>query len=510
MILSIGQNKKKVLIKLLYFLIPAFIFLGTIFILWSLVSSQPFDHDESVYLTKARSWMEGAPADQFVIYRPIGMVSFGWIFLHFSDSEKVVRIFGVIFGALAILFIYLFFKRTFGVPVALGVTGVVGTSSLFLQQASRFFNDIPSSGFLIGVLYLFYIHYESAGRSKSIYFVGPLVALAFYIRYGVATTLGVIVVLSFFILLPKFRQKENVSYSKLQTTLIISILLFTPHFLESYIIMKDPLGILRLSGKAAQRQYLGEGLVNYIKWLPNEIGGWVLGITAIIGIIATIIIIFRKTLRQNYVSLFWIGSIGLLSFFATGLLVHAEARYVFFSMVFLSSVGIACMYYLLRNRSVIVANLLMVIFLFVTFYFALIHYQNVNSFFNEREVNKTSIAYIEALKVIRKDSSSENGCALWLIPFRPTASWYSKCNILIVNDIDTFEKDIRIHFKKDLYSLVFTKFKEPQITQDESEKYGVILTEIFRVNKLSYGDLIIYRISRKNSDEEDYLNLLEK
>src|SRR3989344_632452 len=442
MILSIGQNKKKVLIKLLYFLIPAFIFLGTIFILWSLVSSQPFDHDESVYLTKARSWMEGAPADQFVIYRPIGMVSFGWIFLHFSDSEKVVRIFGVIFGALAILFIYLFFKRTFGVPVALGVTGVVGTSSLFLQQASRFFNDIPSSGFLIGVLYLFYIHYESAGRSKSIYFVGPLVALAFYIRYGVATTLGVIVVLSFFILLPKFRQKENVSYSKLQTTLIISILLFTPHFLESYIIMKDPLG--------------------------------------------------------------------LLSFFATGLLVHAEARYVFFSMVFLSSVGIASMYYLLRNRSVIVANLLMVIFLFVTFYFALIHYQNVNSFFNEREVNKTSIAYIEALKVIRKDSSSENGCALWLIPFRPTASWYSKCNILIVNDIDTFEKDIRIHFKKDLYSLVFTKFKEPQITQDESEKYGVILTEIFRVNKLSYGDLIVYRISRKNSDEEDYLNLLEK
>ena len=274
--------------------------------------------------------------------------------------------------------------------------------------------------------------------------------------------------------------------------------------------MKDPLGILRLSGKAAQRQYLGEGLVNYIKWLPNEIGGWVLGITAIIGIIATIIIIFRKTLRQNYVSLFWIGSIGLLSFFATGLLVHAEARYVFFSMVFLSSVGIASMYYLLRNRSVIVANLLMVIFLFVTFYFALIHYQNVNSFFNEREVNKTSIAYIEALKVIRKDSSSENGCALWLIPFRPTASWYSKCNILIVNDIDTFEKDIRIHFKKDLYSLVFTKFKEPQITQDESEKYGVILTEIFRVNKLSYGDLIVYRISRKNSDEEDYLNLLEK
>lgn len=501
---------KRNLVKLAYFLIPFFIFCGTLFILGSLVSSQPFGHDESVYLTKARSWIESTPADQFVIYRPIGMVSFGWIFLQFGESEKVVRTFGVIFGAVAILFIYLLFKRMFNAWVAVSVVGVVGASSLFLREASQFFNDIPSSGILIGVLYLLYIHYETAGKSKSIYLAGPLVSLAFYIRYGVATTLTAIGVLSFFILFPKFREKENVSYSKLQTALIFSIFLFIPHLFESYILMKDPLGILSLSGKVAGRKYLGEGLIDYIRWLPSELGGWVFGITAIIGIIVTIIIIFRKDLRQNYVSLLWIGSIGLLNFILTGLLVHAEARYVFFPMILLVGTGIAGTYCWARNLSKITANLLVTFFLLITLYFGVTNYQNVNSFFREREANKTSMAYIEALKIIRKDSSSKNGCALWLAPFRPTASWYSRCNILTINDVATFEKDIRIHLNEDLYSLVFTKLKESQITQGKSEKYGVILTEIFRANKLSYGDLIAYRMTRKDTIEEDYLNLLEK
>ena len=507
---SINQNKKKVLIKLSHFLIPSIIFLSVFFILLSLVGSYPFGHDESVYLTKARSWIEGTPADQYVIYRPIGMVVSGWIFLQFGNSEQIVRTFGVIFGAVTTIFIYLFFKRIFNTWIAISVVGVVVASSLFLREAPQFFNDIPSSGFLIGILWLLYIHYETAGRSKSIYFAAPLSALAFYIRYGVASALGVIGALSALILAPKFIKKEDVNNLKLKKTLIIGILLFVPHFLESYILMKNPLGILTLSGKAAGRKYLGEGLASYVKWLPSEIGGWVLGTTAIIGILATIIIISRKNWRENYVNLLWIGSIGLLTFIVTGLLVHAEARYVFFSMVLLSGVGITSTYYLARIWSKIFANLLMIIFLLVAFYFGTIHYQNVDSFFRERESNKINMAYVEALNIIRKDSYNENGCALWLTPFRPTASWYSKCSILTISDIATFEKDIRIHLNKNLYSLVFTKLKEPQVTQNESEKYGIILVEIFRANKLSYGDLVVYRMMRNNSEEEDYLKLLEK
>lgn len=508
--------KKYLTKRTVAFLIPILVFCGTLFILWSIVGSQPIGHDEAVYLTKARSWIEGTPADEFEIYRPIGMAGFGWAFLHFGDSEKFVRLFGVIFGSVAILFVYLFFKRLFNLLIALAVTGIVITSPLFLKEAPLFQNDIPSSGFLIGVLWLIYIYYETAGRSKSIYFVGPLAAVAFYVRYGVASAFGIIGVLSFLILAPKFIKKvNNINYYKLGIALTVSVFLFAPHFIQSFIVEKRLLGILSRSGKAAHRAYLGEGLADYIKWLPNEIGGWVLGITAIIGIVSTLVIIFRKNLRENYISLLWIGSIGLLNFIVTGLLVHAEARYVFFPMVLLSGTGIASVYYLTNSRSKLFANSLMGIFLLSIIYFGVISYKQANSFFRTKEVDPHGIAYAEISKVIHNDSAGTKGCAIWAITTnRPKISWYSKCNTLQIRDITLFEKDFYINFRKDHYSIVREKLKgEKQIDQEEAKKFGVKLTEIFRTDNLSRvygGEFIVYRITRIYSEEEDFFNLLEK
>ncbi|MDO8231799.1 MAG: glycosyltransferase family 39 protein [bacterium] len=508
--MSFVKNKmKKILIMSPGFLLGLLIFSGTFFVLESLVSSQPFGHDESVYLTKARSWIDGSPADQFVIYRPIGMVTSGWILLHFDDSEQGVRTFGVIFGAVTILFTYLFFKRMFNTWVALCVVGVVEASFLFLREAPQFFNDIPSSGLLIGVLLLLYIYYESAGKSKAIYFVGPLAALSFYLRYGTASALVIIGLVTLLVLVPKFVKKEGVDYSKLRTSFVISILLFVPHFLQSLISMNDLLGILNLSGKAAGRQYFGEGLLDYLKWLPNDLGGWALGITAIIGAIVVVIIIFRKNLRENYTSLLWIGSIGLLNFIVTGLLVHAEARYVFFPTVLLSGAGIAGVYCLVKNWSKIFANLLTIIFLLPVLYYGVSNYREIDSFLKKREIVPSSIAYNNALKAIRDDSYDKGGCALWTVLYHPTSSWYSKCNLLKIIDAATFEKDFRLHLNKAHYSIVYTNLKKVQISQEEASNFDVILTEIFRVKNLPLGDLVVYRIIRKNSAEEDYLNLLE-
>lgn len=512
--LSIDKNKKKILVALLNILILASIFCGTFFILWSLAGSRSFGHDESVYLTKARSWIESTPADEFEIYRPNGMPALGWVFLHFSDSEKFVRLFGVIFGALTTSFVYLFFKRMFKVLIALTVVGIVVTSSLFLQEASLFQNDIPSSGLLIGTLWLLYIHYETAGKSKSVYLVGPLAAFAFYLRYGVASALGVIGVLSIFILGPRFLKKDNVNFTKLSYSLIISIILFAPHFIQSLIVEKSILGILSKSGAAAHRIYIGEGLINYIKWLPGELGGWILGITAIMGIVAVVIIISIKDLRQTHVSLLWIGSIGLLNFIVTGLLVHAEPRYVFFPMILLSGTGIAGAYYLIRNWSKIFANLLIVIFLLSIIYFGVNNYREANSFFETKEADPYASAYVRASEAIREDSTSKDGCAVWaLTSNRPKISWYSRCNTLRIIDVDTFEKDFRTYIRKDHYSVVRSKLKEGQIDQDNAERFGVVLTEIFRTENLSKiygGDLIVYRITQMHSSEENYIKLLDR
>ena len=310
-------------------------------------------------------------------------------------------------------------------------------------------------------------------------------------------------------------KKKDANYLNLVITVIISVLLFAPHFIQSFIVERKIFGILSRAGEAAHRAYLGEGLVNYIKWLPNEIGGWFLGITAIIGIVATIVIVFRKKLRQNYVGMLWIGSIGLSNFIITGLLVHAESRYVFFPVVLLSGVGIASIYYMISHWSKISANLLVGVFLLSIIYSGIISYNETNSFFRTKEADPYGVAYIEISEAIRKDSATENGCAIWAITTnRPKISWYSKCNTLQIRDMDLFEKDFYINFRKAHYSIVRdTLKKEKQIDQKEAENFGVNLTEIFRTNNLSKiygGNFIVYRITRKYSEEEDFLNLLEK
>ena len=109
-----AQRIKKIINSNIFQILSCVIlFFGVFAIIFSLIGSQALVHDEAVYLTKARAWTEGTPANEFKIYRPIGMAWFGVILLQFGDSEQVARIFGAFFGSLTIVFIYLLFNRLF-------------------------------------------------------------------------------------------------------------------------------------------------------------------------------------------------------------------------------------------------------------------------------------------------------------------------------------------------------------------------------------------------------------
>lgn len=305
------------------------IFASSLFALYLLASSHTLEWDEAVYLTKARSWIENIPADTFGIYRPIGMPAFGWLFLKFGDTEKISRMFGVIFGALTLVFIFLLFTRIANIWIGLGITFLIASSGLFLRQAPQFLNDIPSAGFLFGTLWLIWTNYETAEKRKSIYFAPFLAALAFYLRYGTVVQLAVIAILTPIALLKKFKNK-NGEFKHFLRAAVIFIFLMAPYFIYSLDTTGSLFGILKRGQEAAGRAYLGEGLVSYIKWLPQELSGPLMGSFTILGIIATFSVLLFKNLRREYEDIVWLGSIGVLSFFVTGLLAHAEARYVFF------------------------------------------------------------------------------------------------------------------------------------------------------------------------------------
>ena len=462
--------------------------------LTSLVGSHILGHDESVYATKARSWIDGTSADQFEIYRPIAMPVAGWIMLQFSDSEKTLRYVGVIFGTFLPLCVYLLFRRTFNFLIAIAAVMVLVTSPLFLRQAPLLLNDIPSTALLALVVFLLYVHYESGGRGRSIYAVAPLAALAFYIRYAAITPLAVTAASTHLLLFQQFLKKPGVEFKKLGLTLLATFALFVPHFIYSVMATGSLFGVLSRAGRAANRAYVGDGLLQYILWLPDELGGWAIGLSAMAGGLITLFFWMNKRYRAGYRTLAWIGTIGLVTFLVTGLLTHAEPRYILFPLVLLSGVGIAGLYYIIASRSQIVADIVMLAIIAAVSIQGYMDYRATYAFFRAEETARHNVEFLRALDVVRKENPG-GACMIWTAISRPRVSWYTRCSVSgLGNDPAKFVEEFAQHTGEPNYSIVYTLSRSPQISLDSAGEFGLTLSELFRAYDLPNGDLIVYRI----------------
>ena len=479
-------------------LIVCSIAIATFIALYPITGSHIMGADESVYASEARAWIDGSPADQFEIYRPIAMPVFGYITMQFSDDERAFRIVGVIFGAITPVIIFLLFWRLSGIVPALLTSLVVVLSPLFLRQAPLYLNDIPSAALLLAVLLVLYVHYETRGKSTLIYFAAPLAALAFYMRYAAATPLALVAIISYALLLPRFARSPVSDFSHLLKTGILAAVLFAPHVIHSLIATHEVIGILRLAGKAAHRVYVGEGLLQYISWIPGKLGGIPLEIAFLGGVIVMIALMVSRRMREQNLGLTWAGSIGLASFILTGLLTHAEPRYVFFPLTLLAGTGIGGLYALTLARSQTLAYSVAAGLAVVLMIVGTADYREQYAFYRNEEIAPHNVAYMQALAVIR-NASGGNGCEIWTQMNRPRASWYTKCHLFKVVDRETFHADASIHQDVFSYSIVGTRIPEEQITPENAAQYGVELTEIFRRSDLPVGDLIVYKLT-KNLD----------
>lgn len=464
-------NKKHIYIlnRIAAFVIPMLVFMLSFLMLESIVGSQSFKHDEAVYLTKARSWIENTPADEWRIYRPIGSATAAWFILQFTSSEMGVRMLTVALGALSLTFIYLLFKSISNAWVALSIALMAGLSPVFLEQSPQFLNDIPAAGLLIGALWLIWEHNKSDGKSKTIYLASLFAALSLYLRYGVAIALGATALSTVLILMPQFSKRENTNYFNFVITAVIFILLLAPHLIQAFQSEGSPVGILMRAGDASHRpEYLGEAFLDYKNLLASDkLGGKVIDIFAILGVFVTPIILLFKKLRQRFEALPWLGVIALIVFVLTSLSTHAETRFIFTSLVLLAGVGVMGIYLLIQNRLKLVANLLIVpLLMLATVYYGINYYKDANEYFRWTESNLLRNIQTEASLRIAIDSNSGKGCLVWAATARPEISWYSKCNTLGIVDVDRFERDYLIHLRKSHYTIAFTGLSGTQITPE--------------------------------------------
>jgi hypothetical protein len=479
--------------RILGILAVVLIVCGTFAVLVSFNRTYILGADESVYATKARSWIETAPADQFEIYRPIAMPVIGWAILQFDSSESALRLFGVVTGALAAGALFALIALVTNIPLAVATTALVVSSYLFLRQSPLFLNDVASSGLLFACLVLVYRHYLSRGTTVSIYAVAPLAALAFYLRYGAITPLAVIAIMTVLLLLARFLRTSS-EFIHVQRTLVVGIALLLPHLAYSFITTKSFFGIIDAADRAAHRTYMGEGLIQYIRWLPGEIGGLPLGICALVGTMVVIVLLAVPHWRDRYIGIVWLGCIGLATFILTGLFTHAEPRYVFFPMALLAGVGVAGTYYGAARLHMGAGYLVLCIVFAASLYFGVGHYQRAYALFENERTSANNAAYRATLQAIADRTSG--ACSIWTALNRPRASWYTKCHLFRPEDRIQTADDMAAYDADSHYVIVGERLRENQITPAVAAMYGVTLTELMRTPTPAYGDVVLYEMVR--------------
>jgi hypothetical protein len=296
----------------------------------------PLGPDEAIYATGGRELVEGTPASGYGLHRPIGMKLLGAVGVALGSSEWALRALPV---ALSLAFLVAFRalgSRVAGTWPAAWACAALVTSFGFLRRGGELLSDVPSLLLLVPVVHVIIRELDRPGDGArpgpGLLLIAPLAAAAFYLRYGVTSSLVGIAGAAAFVWWRPLAAGRKVAAS----AAALLVLLVLPHVLHSLQETGSALGILEVSADAAHRDHLGQGLVQFPVALAVE-GGPVLVLLVIIGAVHGARRVRSPRREERPIAFLWLASV--FQIVATGLLVHAEFRYFFFGVSGLALLG---------------------------------------------------------------------------------------------------------------------------------------------------------------------------
>jgi hypothetical protein len=230
-----------------------------------------------------------------------------------------------------------------------------------------------------------------------------------------------------------WRRKLADSWKPLATTAGLLGLLLLPHLVYAQAKTGSVTGILTRSTEAAGREYLGEGLATYVRWLPNRLAGPLLGGVVVLGIIvavATAIQILRGQPSEKQIrAKLLLAGVAIAHLVLSGVFVHAEERYVFVSIMLLGLVGsqaVADGYKWLANplrRSIVAIAVLAVVSIFAL---------NLSRAHVKFEDLAQDRQVIEDVGSLIHAASGQGECTV-MTSYVPQITWYSLCGTVGFN-----------------------------------------------------------------------------
>lgn len=377
-----------------------------------LAASAPLGPDEAIYATGGREVTDGIPPSAYGLHRPVGMKWLAAPGVAAGGSEVALRVVGLL-ASLGFLVAYRAFgARLAGPWPAAWAAAAMATSFGLQRRGGELLSDVPSLLLLVLVLHLLVRELDRPGPARpgpALIAIAPLAAAAFYARYGVTSALAGAAIAAGAMWWPAIAEGWRFALA----AAALFVLLLLPHVLHSLGETGSALGILEVSGDAAHRAYLGDGLVHFPLALVAE-GGPIVTALLLAGLVHGARRLRGR--REPAIAFVWLASV--FQIVATGLLVHAEFRYFFFGVVGLVLLGAraACQWAAgRRGAGPLAAGLVLVVF-------AVTHEVNVRRYERLAAVRQVEV---DAGRLVAAEAG-EGSCAV-LTSEVPALGWYSGC-----------------------------------------------------------------------------------
>ncbi|MGB8360650.1 MAG: glycosyltransferase family 39 protein [Acidimicrobiia bacterium] len=446
-----------------------------------------FGHDESAYVLKARSWVEGTPDTGWSLHRGPFVSWLAVAVVAFTESEAAVRLVGSLLSVAALAGVMLVARRMGGLWAALIAGATVGASLPYLRRGAEYLTDVPAAGVLLCIVavVLAGVHNPERGR-RLVIWLGPLVALGFYVRYQSALSM-IGIALATVVVWPRVVKRLR---RPLLMAGAIAFTLLLPHFIWATVITGRPWGVVLLTEEVSGRAFVGEGLADYAGMFPKDLAGpagALLMVVAMLWVVWSLIVGARQRSEDARLSGF-VTIVVIVAVVPLGLVAHGEPRFVFFPVWLLIALGAHVLVGVARRLTprqlvtLVAVAAIGWIFLFT---------ETVNRTDRQAEARAAGFqTVVDASEYIELASSGTCGV---LTSYLPQVTWYSKCftdgfsNESAEASIDRLEGDKR-------YVLLFENGKRqpaPDRVQDFLELGPV--SEIYSSNE-SIGDATIVAV----------------
>ncbi len=290
-----------------------------------LLCRAPLTSDEAAYALLARG--DG----ETWLYRSRGVVVLARLGLALGDDELALRLVPTLASLPLVLAVAAVGRRAFGAWTGAIAAAVIAGAHPFVLRGFELLGDLPAAACVLAAIAI--ILGELAGESPPTYrLVGaaPLLAAAFYLRYGSAPVIALIGLAALACWWRPIRARPGPAIA----TVIALAALVAPFAIESTRATGSPIGILALAGEVSGRTWFGRGLLVYVVGDPFRQYGALVPFV----IVAAVWSAWRPSPRRRIAA--FLGAIAFGQIVVLGLVSHASSRFVFVGIALLVVLGV--------------------------------------------------------------------------------------------------------------------------------------------------------------------------